>query len=275
MGEDMTEPLKIHFTEEQTLLRCSREWYDSYYLERAPIARNRSMDLGSAFHLMKQAYLSNLYVDEVVDLSQLDDNARNILPKIFDVWRRWYEAQGIEHLQVEQSLTVPLLDGQVLFSVTPDGIIKWRDELWCDETKTAAQFDERKIHLDLQGRVQMLVAHDVGIDVSGVLYTQVRTTDPATARVDVLRAFPIRFPEGALRDAAITVEVMAQRIVDYREMLSIGMPQEAIDRIFIRAVNPLGFMACFCPFEAACIASWSGREEAALDDLYQKKEVRK
>ena len=174
---------------------------------------------------------------------------------------------------MEQPLTIEADSDGTLFTVTPDGLFTDSNgELWIDETKTVGSFDEDRLHLDLQGRVQMLIAKQIGHNVAGVKYTQVRKSNPATARVEVLKEFEVRFPEGALRDAAVTMEYAVRNIVLYRKGLDAGYLD--VDKAMIRNSNPIGFMDCACWFAKACVASFMGRETEYLAENYKTKEPR-
>lgn len=262
----MTDVLNVHFTEVQEALRCWRKWYNSNYHQLEPLEKGNAMLFGSAFHRLKEGYLK----DEQLAFDPPPHDA-DLVPKLFEVWKTWYQGQGYVHHQIEQSLTVPLHD--VLFTVTPDGLLEDSNgEMWLDETKTTASFDEDRLYLDLQGRTQMLVAKELGHDVAGVKYTQVRKSNPATARVDIIKEFSIRFPDGALEDAAITIEQMLGKIVMYRKGLDAD--QVIIERAMLRNPNPISFMDCACDFAEACIASFNGLEQAYLAENYKTKEPR-
>lgn len=261
---------EIHFTEAQEYLRCQRKWYNSNYLQLEPLELSSAMRFGGCFHQVKEAYLKG-NVEPGYTRETLGDSDNRLLFKLFEVWREWYLDQSYQHLQIEEPLSIMLHGAK--FIVTPDGILRDDDdELWIDETKTAGQFDEDRLMLDLQGRVQMLVALENGIKVAGVKYTQVRKSNPDTAKVEIIKEFELRFPEGALRDAAVTVDTVVEQIVLYRSSLETGYLD--IDRAMLRNSNPISFMDCMCPFEKACTAAWMGREQEALTTLYKAKEPR-
>ena len=267
----MSEPLNIHFTEAQELLRCTRKWYDSNYLQLEPLEKTGAMSFGSAFHKMKQTYLEGNEVglpDESLYQSDVE-----LLFKLFHVWKTWHYDQPYTYLQIEQPLTIEYEPG-VMFTVTPDALLRddSTGELWIDETKTVGSFDEDRLHLDLQGRVQMTIAKQLGHDVAGVKYTQVRKSNPDTARVEILKEFEVRFPDGALRDAAQTMAYAMRNIITLRAGLDEGWLDK--ERVLIRNSNPIGFMDCACWFSKACIASFMGREQEALDTLYKVREPR-
>lgn len=265
--------LEVHFTEAQEYLRCARKWYNGNYLQLEPLEKGQALQFGGAFHKLKEAYLKGPDTDDGVVLAEVQDS--DLLLKLFRVWREWYEKQDYVHYQVEQPLSIPMTfaSQEITFTVTPDGMFTGPNgELWIDETKTVGSFDEERLHLDLQGRVQMLVAKQLGYDVAGVKYTQVRKSNPDTARADILHEYEVRFPEGALRDAAVTIDYALSHIVDYRDALSVGALD--IERTLLRNPNPISFMDCACWFSKACIASFMGREEEALRDLYKVREPR-
>ena len=264
----MSEPLNIHFTEAQELLRCTRKWYNSNYLQLEPAEKGQAIAFGSAFHRLKEAWLK----DEEPNYEPPPYDA-DLVVKLFHYWRAWNSDQPYTYLQIEQPLTIEYEPG-VMFTVTPDALLRddSTGELWIDETKTVGSFDEDRLHLDLQGRVQMTIAKQLGHDVAGVKYTQVRKSNPDTARVEILKEFEVRFPDGALRDAAQTMAYAMRNIITLRAGLDEGWLDK--ERVLIRNSNPIGFMDCACWFSKACIASFMGREQEALDTLYKVREPR-
>lgn len=257
--------MEIHFTECQEVLRCDRKWYNSNYLQLESLTKGNALLFGSGFHRLKEGYLKGENLDYEPPTYDAD-----LVPKLFEVWKQWYPKQGYVHHQVEQPLSVPLFG--VTFTVTPDGLLlDSNGEWWLDETKTTGSFDEDRLYLDLQGRTQMLVANELGLNVSGVKYTQVRKTNPATARADILHEYTIRFPEGALADAARTIEYAVRRIISFRERLDTNTLDPAT---LIRNPNPISFMDCACDFANACLASFRGLEAQYLAENYKHREPR-
>jgi hypothetical protein len=266
--------MDVHFSELQTLLRCEQKWNLSYRQQLEPIGGpSDALKFGSAFHRLTEAADKGIDVVELGDL-EMEAEPLRVLFAVFGAWEKWWRQFRDEHsikvLEVEHELRLPLgytKSGERTELVcTVDKLISADGLLWVADVKTSGSPQQSHFPLDQQGLTYTLAARELGLDVQGMLYLQVRTTDPARARTSLF--IPTWQPFGlqATQQWGSQLDRLLYQWEIYREL---GDEAE-----YLRRFNPHSWQSCICPFESICQSWLLGREEQAIESLLKPRESR-
>ena len=259
---------EVHFSELQAAWRCEQKW-NGLYREQLVSVQPLSLALrwGTAFHRLAAA--DELQQDEVqlADL-QLEEADTSLLFAVFKAWRTWWPVWKAENkvkvLAVEHQLRVsPGGFWDVDIVGTADYIVEADGLRWLLDIKTTDSPQQNHFPLDMQGLTYAWLDRQLGNHPLGMIYVQVRKTDPARARVPLF--IPTWQPFGPTATAQFEPQLLdcLQWVLD-----NYDKPAARYTRRF----NPLSWMSCVCPLEGLCQAWLQGREAEAKQIMYKNKE---
>ena len=279
--------LEIHFSEISSYLRCEQQHFKKYVLKLAKVGDVAvNLAVGKLFHGMAQQYHESGMTDALslweAETGGYDFAAGDwrLLPGMLGEYVKWYKESGYKVLLAEKELRVPyVMEDSIAqsfrrsFDVTSVTLIGTIDRLyldasgqyWIGEDKTTTQISGAHLLSDPQGLTYMLFADELGLPVEGVLYVQVRKANVNTARVPMVKDFPIPFADDAKRFQARQLDRVLPRVI-YSKLAE----RESVEPSLVYRLNPLPWMRCYCDFEDLCAGEIHGRDTSSLYETVDK-----
>ncbi len=272
--------MDIHFSELQAWRRCEQKWYNSYHLNLQLPTLNDNMRFGGLWAHISAAYhtammdeptnsldgmaVAMLYYDYLTEEGgeYAGSDPRHLIPKLLQEYAAVVGGRMIVR-GVEVELAA-FIDNGISFVCTLDGIVEWENQLWVLEHKTTSSGGTGHLLLDPQGLCYTWAARQLGYNVAGTLYVQVRKVDPSRAQSSVITVTPVAWSGEAVdRIWETQYKVSLENLMQAKRWAS-------TDVEYLRIFNPIPWMSCFCDFENLCKAWLMGGKdrEVAARSMY-------